>query len=89
MHPCDSLQHDLVALGLSGAVEVARVGNSMVRLGLIGITEGLRNTIVEILYTLHRSFVRGPGNRCREPWPNISEHRLLGILSSSHSKPPC
>jgi len=48
------LKHNLVALGLSGAVQVALVGDRVVGLSEVGVTKGVRHAIVEPLDGLVR-----------------------------------
>ncbi len=54
MHLINSLEHDLITLGLSGTVQVALVGDRVVGLGKVCITEGVGHAIVESLDSLIR-----------------------------------
>ncbi len=54
MHSVNSLEHNLIALGLSGAVQVALVSDRVVGLGEVGIAEGVDHAVVESLDGLIR-----------------------------------
>ena len=54
MHSVYSLKHDLIALDLSGAVQVALVGDRVIGLSEVGVAEGVGHAIVEPLDGLIR-----------------------------------
>ncbi len=54
LHSVNSLEHNLITLGLSGAVQVALVGDHVVGLGEVGVAEGVGHAVVEPLDGLVR-----------------------------------
>ena len=49
MDSVNSLEHDLIAFDLSGAVQIADISSCVVGLGEVGIAEGVGHTVVEPL----------------------------------------
>jgi hypothetical protein len=54
LHSVNSLKHNLIALGLSGAVQVALVGDRVIGLSEVGVAEGVGQAVVEPLDGLIR-----------------------------------
>jgi hypothetical protein len=52
MHSVDTLQHNLVALSLGSAMQVADVGDGVVGLRKVGVAESVGDLVVELLNRL-------------------------------------